>query len=468
MATKTEASPEQDWIPARLIPTAGIRGQEEQEKRAASALLAVLPAVPDFGHSLLSGMGAPKGEISTFTEVRLKDEAGKIHIPDGAIIVQRGKTRWTCLVEVKTGRAVLDGPQVARYLSMARRHDFDGLLTISNQIRAEADALPYEVDRRKVGRLTVRHRSWWRVLTEGIVQHRFRGIEDRDQAWILGELIRYLDDEKSGASGFEGMGEEWVKVRDGARNETLRAGDSEAMTIAARWEQFIEYLCLHLSQELGVEVRQHRARGKGPEERVANGAKLLATEGALRGTVRVPDAVGPMAVEANLRTGRITTSVELDAPKDGRPRTRINWLLRQLKEAPDDLRVEVRFAQRRGSRSELLGDCRENPDGLLLPNDLKREPRAFELAQSRVMGKKRGRGEGSFVSETRRQAMDFYRELVQELSPPRPKAPKLRPPAEQQQPEAVDEKSTESDARQHQEKSLRDIGDLMRFVPVDT
>jgi hypothetical protein len=67
MARPTDGGPEQDWVPARLIPTAGIRGQEEQEKRATSAFLAVLPAVPDFGHAQLSGLGVPKGRISTFT-----------------------------------------------------------------------------------------------------------------------------------------------------------------------------------------------------------------------------------------------------------------------------------------------------------------------------------------------------------------------------------------------------------------
>src|SRR3954469_21546437 len=82
------------WVPARLIPAIGIRGQEEQEKRATSSLLAVMPAVDEFGHALLKPLGAPKGRISTFAEVQLKDAAGKTHIPDGAIVVERGTTSW--------------------------------------------------------------------------------------------------------------------------------------------------------------------------------------------------------------------------------------------------------------------------------------------------------------------------------------------------------------------------------------
>src|SRR3954452_16256953 len=102
------ASETETWHPARLIPTVGIRGQEEQERRATSCLLAVMHAVPEFGHALLKELGAPKSTvIETFAEVRFKDGAGKTVIPDGAIVCERGGKRWTCLVEVKTAKAPL-------------------------------------------------------------------------------------------------------------------------------------------------------------------------------------------------------------------------------------------------------------------------------------------------------------------------------------------------------------------------
>ena len=110
------------WPLARLIPTVGIRGQEEQEKRATSSLLAVMRAVPEFGHALLKELGAPKSPvIETFAEVRFKDAAGKTVIPDGAIVCRRGQKVWTCLVEVKTGGAALRPEQVsATWTSRAR------------------------------------------------------------------------------------------------------------------------------------------------------------------------------------------------------------------------------------------------------------------------------------------------------------------------------------------------------------
>src|SRR4051794_29151682 len=218
---------EDGWHPARLIPVAGIKGQQEQERRAASVLLAVMRAVPEISDALLGPLGAPRGRIRTYAEVQFRDIDKKLSTPDGAIVVERGKKRWSALVEVKTGGAELQGEQLGRYLDMTREHGFDCLITISNQITASADEPPVAVDGRKLRRVRLYHLSWWRVVTEAVLQHRFRGISDPDQAWILGELIAYLDHENAGAGGFQDMGERWVKVRDAAREGTLRAADPE-------------------------------------------------------------------------------------------------------------------------------------------------------------------------------------------------------------------------------------------------
>ena len=464
MASTSADEAADGWVPARLIPAGKMR-PEEQETRATSVLLAVMPVVPAFARALLADFKPPKGQISTFTEVRLKDGNGKTHIPDGAIVVERGKSRWSCLVEVKTGRDTLRADQVERYLEMARAHGFDAVLTLSNQIRSDSATLPYDVDKRKVGKLDIRHLSWWRVLTEAIVQHRFRGVSDPEQAWILSELIRYLDDARSGAGGFEGMSDEWVRVRDAARNGTLRGSDAGAQSIAARWEQLVEYICLHLSQELGVDVKQVRPRGTSARDRVAAATKDLADSGILERSIKVPDAIGPITLSADLKARLVTTSVEVDAPKDlKRPKAKINWILRQLKDAPDDLRIDVRFAGVRQTSSELLGHCRDNPDVLLSPDDPQRQPRSFILARSAAMGKKGDLSRGSFAADSRRQITDFYRDLVQDLQPPRPKAPKLPEESEVQQPpeEDVQPAVSESSARRQQSEGLSDLAELGR------
>lgn len=456
------------WQKARLFSTVGISGAKEQEPRATSALLSVLPAVPSFGRALLKALDAPPGSISTFTEVRLRDSDGVTHVPDGAVVIEKGNRRWSALVEVKTGRNEVPSDQVLRYLDLARRYGFDALFTVSNQIVADPEDLPYKVKGQKIGKLTVRHLSWWQVLTEAIIQHRFRGVDDPDQAWTLGELVRFLTDERSGASGFLGMGESWVKVRDGARDGTLPSAGPEALAASARWEQLIEYLCLNLSQELGVVVRAKHPRAKKPADRVAEASRSFAENATLHGSVSVPGAVGPIDLVADLKAKQLTTCVPLDAPGDGkRALTRINWLLRQLHDAPVELRVDVRFPNRKIGSSALLRDCREDPSVLLLAGDSSCQPRSFLLALTKPIKAKAGNGAGSFVEEVRRQTVDFYRDLVQDLKPPPPTTPKL-PHAEEPEPRLpvppAEAEATESQVRREHGLGLQNIVGLVREV----
>lgn len=105
---------EETWHEARLIPTSGINGAEEQERRATSALLAVLSAVREYGRSLLKPLGAPAGTIQTYIEVPFALGEKRLY-PDGLIRVSRGSKIWTALVEVKTGSNALATEQLENY-----------------------------------------------------------------------------------------------------------------------------------------------------------------------------------------------------------------------------------------------------------------------------------------------------------------------------------------------------------------
>lgn len=376
------------WRRARLLSTAGIKEAKEQEARATSALLAVMAAVPSFGHELLADLGAPRGHIETYTEVPLKTAGNAQVFPDGAIVARRGKKSWSALVEVKTGKSPLDQEQVVSYLDIARRDGFDGVLIINNDILGGAQDVPIKVPRNKLRTVILWQLSWWRILTEAVIQHQHRGISDPEQAWILGELIAYLVHENSGAGEFDDMGPSWTTVRDGARHETLSKRQDEVSDIARRWEQFVHYVSLGLTQELGKEVVPARVK-KDLDTRLQETIDELVDHGRLSMELKVPNAVGPMELHADLRTRMVTTSVPVKAPGEGRPDTRVRWMLRQLRKAPDDLRVEVRFERTSNATSALLGDIRDDAKALLLPNDRKRAPREFHLSLSRPMGTKR-------------------------------------------------------------------------------
>jgi hypothetical protein len=415
---------EDNWQKARLIPTSGINGQEEAERRATSALLAVLGAVPEFGAAVVRPLGAPGGLLNTFIEVPFK-LGDKTVYPDGVLRTSRAGKQWTALVEVKTSDASLQVEQVECYLDVARENGFDAVLTISNQIEPAPGVHPIDVDRRKVKKVNLHHLSWAELLTIAVQQRVHRGVADPDQAWVLSELIRYLEHPKSGALDFSDMGQSWVTTREAVLAGTLRPNDKGLAEVVSRWEQLLRFAALRLGRELGADVRVALSRKEqsDPTLRMADQAGSLVSKGTLHGSLRIQDAVGVMSVVADLRAGRVTVSVDVEAPREGRPATRVNWLLRQLKEAPDGLRIEAWAMNARMSTSELLRVVRDNPS--LLIEDAKKDLRLFRVSAASVLGTKRGTGKGAFIDSILSAFDGFYGVVVQGMRPWVARAPQL-------------------------------------------
>ncbi len=428
---------EDAWLAARLIPTSGINGAEEQERRATSALLAVMSAVREFGRALTQPLGAPAGPVQAYIEVpfTLGDQQC---FPDGLIRVVRGQRQWTALVEVKTGSNELRTEQIERYLDIAREQGFDALITISNEIPPVAGQHPTAVDKRKLKKVALHHLPWTEVLTAAVMQMEYRGVADPDQAWILGELIRYLEHPRSGAMEFTDMGPAWVPVRDAVSAGTLRLTDAVVPEVAGRFDALVRYACLRLGRRLGTEVVPALSRRDLAEPALRTQAlsAQLASTGMMTGGLRIPGAVGPLHMTADLRAGKIVCHVDLDAPREGRPTTRVNWLVRQLKDAPDTLRIEAFAMHARGPGcAELLRTVRNEPTILIA--DPTKELRAFRVAQSFAAGTKRGLGRGGFIDSFLDAIDDFYEQVIQNVKPWMPAPLRLRAPDEPQPVEPV-------------------------------
>lgn len=412
---------------ARLIPTSGINGAEEQERRATSALLAVLSAVKEFGRGFVSPFGAMAGTMECFIEVPFTLGEKRLY-PDGLIRVTRGSKQWTALVEVKTGPNQLATEQLENYLDIAREQGYDAVITISNEIPAVAGQHPTKVDKRKLKKVALHHVSWSQVLAEAVLQKEFRGVADPEQAWILGELIRYLEHRKSGALEFEDMGEAWVGVRDAVAAGTLRPTDKGIAEVVARFDALLRFTSLQLGRQLGTEVVPvlTRREAADPTLRAQTLTASLCATGELSGAIRIPDTVGHLVVTADLRSSKVICHVDVDAPREGRSTTRVNWLIRQLKNAPDVTRVETYVAHARGSTAaELLGKVRENPAVLVV--DPTKVLRTFRVASTTSMGTKRGRGRGAFIDSVLSAVDAFYADVLGSVRAWAAAPPKLRP-----------------------------------------
>jgi hypothetical protein len=424
---KVEELDEVDWEVARLIPVSGINGADEQERRGSSALLAVLSSVKEFGRAITGPLGAPAGAITTFIEVPFK-LGDRVVRPDGIIRVSRGKQVWTALVEVKTGRNDLLPAQLEAYLDVARENRFDLVLTVSNQLVSIPGEHPTPVDKKRLRKGELRHLSWSQIHTEAVIQRVNRSVSDPDQAWILDELIRYLEHERSGAVDFDDMGPAWVTVRNATSTRTLRANDPAAKDVVARFGQLVSFAGMRLSRMLGVEVRPAltKAELSDPVAFTQSNVTRLVETGILHGSLRVPNAVAPIAVTADMRSGLVTCSIDVAAPAEGRPTTGVNWLTRQLRNAPDAVLIEAWPTRSRApGPCKPLAEVRGNPTVIL--DDPKRDLRHFTVRLSAVAGTKRGQGKGTFVGSVLTLIENFYDQVVQHIRPWTPPAPKPKP-----------------------------------------
>jgi hypothetical protein len=263
------------------------------------------------------------------------------------------------------------------------------------------------------------------VLTIAVQQRVHRGVADPDQAWILGELIRYLEHPKSGALDFTDMGADWVTVRESVTAGTLRSNDKGLPAVVSRWEQLLRFASFRLGRELGAEVQVVLSRKEAAEPtlRFASQAQSLVAEGKLSGSLRIPDAVADLDIVADLRAGVVTVSIDVDAPREGRAATRVNWLVRQMKDAPGGIRIDAFNLNARTSTSELLSVVREDPT--ILIDDPKKELRMFRIAASSPTGTKRGTGRGGFIDSVLAAVDGFYEAVAQPITPWTAKAPRL-------------------------------------------
>ncbi len=373
----------------------------------------MIGSVREFGRSMTTRFGAPAGQITTFIEVPFNRD-DKPYIPDGLIRVTRGQRSWTALVEVKTGAGELTADQVGAYLDIARDQQFDAVITISNLITTADERHPVGIDGRRTRKVAVHHLSWADIRFRCQLLLENDLVADRTQEYVLGEFFRYLDHARSGAQTFEDMGSSWVPVRDSVAAGTLLPTDRGLPSVAERFDQLVHFLCLHLGGLLGVEVLPQAGRRADAAVRRQALADELCRQGTLSAALRIPGTVGPLAVSADLRAGRLVWAVNIDAPRQGRPTTRIRWILRQLGDANGNLRIES-FEQgsREAARAELLALVRQKPE--IMISDSGREIRAFRISLSAPLGTKRGVGKGTFVTSVTETLEKFYEEVVQNL-----------------------------------------------------
>lgn len=315
------------------------------------------------------------------------------------------------------------------------------MLTISNEIGPNADTHPTSgLKVRSNSRVAVSHLSWTALLTTAITIKQHKGVEDPEQAFLLDELIRYLEHPASGALSFDDMGPNWTNVREAVRDVGARPTDEGIDDVCSRWDQLLRYGALMLGASLGRDVSMVLSRAHNdPKKRLADLMAGLAQDGTLTGALRVPDTAGDIHVLADLRARQLVVSAEIAAPQDKGHRGRVGWLVRQLQNAPEQTIVEAYPKNARTAHSATLGAVREDRD-LLCPDG--KDPHKFVVALRAEMGLNRTDGgkRAGFVESVLGLVNSFYEHVLQTVTPWQPSAPKTaKPVAEEVRPDETGE-----------------------------
>ncbi|MET9336117.1 TerD family protein [Streptomyces cellulosae] len=407
------------WKTARLFPVSVLKSDRDREMRATSVLLSVMAQVPEFSRRLTAAFGAPAGRLETFTEVSLP-HGDSPRRPDGVIRVERAGKLWTALVETKTNGNVLKAEQVQAYMDIAARRGYEAVITLTNDVALEGSPLvDVKIDRRRKHKVALWHLSWAEVAHQAQMLIRHEGVGNAAHAWLLQELLHYLQHENSGCQGFQNMGPSWVPVRNGIDDETLCQGDARALEVVENWERLIRQVCLRLGGELGQKVLpvQRARRGTDPKERRDRLADQLCLEGRLQAELRIDGTPGVLIVSADLRTGKLRTAIDVPAPEQGYPLSWTKRLVRRLEQAPADLHVETLVDGAGPGPRGTLERLRPEPADLL-PKDSATRITGFRLSLIKGMGSGRGNAETGFIRSVDDAVHRFYTTVVVHLDAP--------------------------------------------------
>lgn len=415
---------------ARLIP---VVADTSREQRITSTVMAGFMSVEEFGREMLKLVGAPAtktAKITCYTEVVFKkvgDEQQKFR-PDGLIIVKSGARTWTAIVEAKIGGAQLNRDQIEAYLDLARLHGMHAVITISNQFAALPTHHPISVSKQKLRSVSLYHWSWTSIVAQAIMLADNKGISDPDQAYILNELIRYLQHDNSKVASFSRMGPLWKDLCNAVQHDVALSKNNPYVIDSVKdWHQLVRYISIKMSQRVGhnVPVIMSRAQERDLNIRLQDDIAFLVSHNRLESLFNVPHAAANIRFIADIKSRTLHVSMRLKAPTDkSRAAALVTWALRQVAKCEDEfLLIRAIWPGRTPDTGVSLGQLREDPK-LIIQDNPGLMPVAFEYVRViDIAGN--FKGASKFVESAVIAVPVFYKEIGQNLKAWVPSAPKV-------------------------------------------
>ena len=205
-------------------------------------------------------------------------------------------------------------------------------------------------------------------------------------------------------------------------------------------------LTLILSRQIGVEVQSKLPRAHASDQavRAKVDAAQLAEAQCLTATLVVPDAAAPIELSVDIGKRTICASMMLRAPSDKQStKARLNWLLRQLQNAPDtDIYVRLHWPGRGAHTQHALEELRENPD-IASEANRDKQPHSFEVCLVRQLAGRFAQRK-NFIADLEHLAPAFYETVGQHLRAYQLPAPRIR--EDRSDPDTVTREGLQRDA----------------------
>ena len=414
------------WQRANLIPA---YRDTQKELRIVSILLAGMSIVPPLAETILwrCDEKMPKrSRLRTFTEIEFPSNDDNTHDrPDGLVVVELGrKRRWTALIEAKVENKPIDEKQIERYAEISKRFGIDAVVTLSNQLAPLATHLPYQVPRRNQSFKNIRfyHLSWISILTDLSVILRETDNLDREQAIVLEEMACYFEHANSGVRRLDQMNSEWKDLVNGFfHDQPYTVESDEIRNTVAFWQQKERDISLLLTQAIGkrVGISLSRKYRRDPLIRLTEACKTLLKSKELQFVFDIPNASSNLTATANFQKRTIACSMAINAPDRPQYRTRVNWLLRQLKDIDDvnsgHILIRALWSGRLNDTQSSLNEVRD--DLSCLSHDKSGvAPTGFEISKTRDLGA-RFSSRKKILREVESLIPEFYEEIGQNLTP---------------------------------------------------
>ena len=435
-------------VPTRLFP---VVPEARKEQKSVSILLAAMVSVRPYAERVLAPLGVKfrkRTTLSCFTEVTLtNDVKGLKDRPDALIVVETGRSSWSALVEAKVGRHAVDCAQLERYIELAKANNIDAVITVTNELTPAPTINPTQLQKSLPKNLSLYHFSWSYVLTQAflLVSAKDSPFANDDEAYIVSELIRYLEHPNSGRMPMDQMNKEWPTIVSNVQaGHPINGKAPEIVEMVTSWHQEARDIALLMTRKLREPVSLSVTRNQvaDPKGWVEGEVRSFCNEKSLSFDLDVPNAASRIQIEADFLRRSVRCIMKIGAPMDRASNSaRINWLLRQFGKA-ETSKVSIRCITR--GKGQNFGAMASEIDPKADEIKALSEIVSFEVEMSSDLGA-RFNSRKRFIESLEDLVPTFYANVGQHVQAWVPPPPKVEKEASESQPEKSTPESVDVD-----------------------